>query len=214
MQTIQRIVELLNHEGIAPSRMCRDLGFSSGLFTQWKKGSQNPSMSKLKQVADYLDVSVDFLLGNTDIKKEPVNILPVGDLVSLPVIASVRAGYGGTAVESWEEDMETIPLSMLRGYSPNECRLFKVKGDSMYPRILDGDLILVHVQPSVDSGDITVIIYNDDEVTIKKVRYITGEDWLELIPANPEYQVKRIEGADLEKCHVFGKIIGLYRANI
>ena len=40
----------------------QDLGYSSGLFSQWKKGSQKPSSDKLEKIADYLNVSVDYLL--------------------------------------------------------------------------------------------------------------------------------------------------------
>ena len=103
---------------------------------------------------------------------------------------------------------------MLHGYPPEECVLFKVKGNSMYPKILDGDKIVVHEQISVDPGDTAIVVYNNDEGTVKKVNYVYGEDWLELIPTNPEYPTKRIEGAELEKCHVFGKVIGLLRDSI
>ena len=40
--------------------------------------------------------------------------------------------------------------------------------------------------------------------TLKKVEYVLGEDWMKLIPINPEYQPKTIEGADLELCRVLG----------
>lgn len=53
--------------------------------------------------------------------------------------------------------------------------------------------------------------YNNDEATLKKVKYVPGEDWLELIPANPEYVTRRIQGADLGQCHVIGKVIRLIR---
>ena len=102
----------------------------------------------------------------------------------------------------------------MHGYSPDECVLFQVKGNSMYPRILDGDKIVVHEQPSVDSGDTAIVVYNGDEGTVKKVKYVIGEDWIELIPANPEYPPKRIEGLDLENCHIYGKVIGLFRDRI
>lgn len=62
MQSIQMIIGLLNQKGISAAKMCRELGFSSGLFYQWKKGSQNPSMDKLIKIAQYFNVSVDYLL--------------------------------------------------------------------------------------------------------------------------------------------------------
>lgn len=62
MRIVQRIDELLLSKGIKPAQMSRDLGFSSGLYSQWRKGLQNPSRAKLKDIAEYLDVSVDFLV--------------------------------------------------------------------------------------------------------------------------------------------------------
>ena len=81
----------------------------------------------------------------------------------------------------------------------------------MHPKLLDGDKILCKRTTSVDSGSLAVILYNGDEATIKRVNYVPGEDWLELIPSNPEYTTKRIEGTDLEQCRVIGKVVKLIR---
>lgn len=63
MNTIERITELLNKEGISAAKMMRELGFSSGLFSQWKSGKQNPSADKLAKIAEYLHTTTDYLLG-------------------------------------------------------------------------------------------------------------------------------------------------------
>ena len=54
------------------------------------------------------------------------------------------------------------------------------------------------------SGEIGVISYGDDEMTIKRINYVDGEDWLKLVPLNPAYPPRRIEGVDLESCHIIG----------
>ena len=48
-----------------------------------------------------------------------------------------------------------------------------------------------------------MISYGDDEMTIKRINYVDGEDWLKLVPLNPAYP-RRIEGVDLESCHIIG----------
>lgn len=63
MQTIQIIVKLLSQKGVSAAKMCNELGFSSGLFYQWKKGPQKPSIEKLTKMAEYFNVSTDYLLG-------------------------------------------------------------------------------------------------------------------------------------------------------
>lgn len=66
MNTIQIIQEELAKRNIKPSKMMAELGFSSGLFSQWKSGKQNPSMEKIQKIANYLNVSTDYLLNHKD----------------------------------------------------------------------------------------------------------------------------------------------------
>ena len=100
---------------------------------------------------------------------------------------------------------------MLRGRPKEDYFTLCVKGNSMYPKLIEGDTILCLRTNSVDNGDIAVIIYDGDEATVKKVVYENGKDWLELVPINPEYPVKRIEGTDLTQCRVLGKVVKLIR---
>lgn len=66
MRTVDIIQEILDSKNIKPSKMAADLGFSSGLFSQWKSGKQKVSLEKIVNIADYFDCSVDYLLGRTD----------------------------------------------------------------------------------------------------------------------------------------------------
>ena len=84
----------------------------------------------------------------------------------------------------------------------------------MYPRLLSGDRVLVLRTNSVHSGATAVVVYNGNEATVKRVEYKQGEDWVDLIPANPEYPRKRIEGADLQLCHIVGEVKMLLRTEI
>lgn len=52
-----------------PNPVCKKLGFSNSASTHWKAG-QLPGATSLKKIANYFDVSTDYLLGKTDIKKE------------------------------------------------------------------------------------------------------------------------------------------------
>lgn len=61
MRTIDKIQEILNTKNISAAKMMRELGFSSGLFSQWKTGKQKPSLEKLEMIADYLDVTIETL---------------------------------------------------------------------------------------------------------------------------------------------------------
>lgn len=205
----KKIKWLCDTKNITITDLCRKSGVPRSTLSDYKSGRiKSISAEKLNKIATFFDVSVDYLLGNTGIKKEPLT-QPVGELATVRVIASVKAGYDGTAIEDCEDKMEAVPKALLKGYSNEECRIFVAKGNSMYPTILDGDRLVVHVQPDVDNGDIAIVIYNGDEGTVKKVR--RGKDFFEMIPINPEYQTKRIEGPDLDICRIFGKVISLWR---
>lgn len=213
----QRLKELRKEKGITQKQFAEIFQVASGTIAMWEIGKRQPDIQMIDRIASYFDVSVDYLLGKTDIKKPlPRNIYPIeeGDFIVMPVLASVKAGYDGQAIVEYSD--ETIPVAKIayKGYPKEECTVIRVSGDSMYPKLLDGDYILVHQQSSVDSGDIAIVIYNGDEATVKKVRYIPGEDWVELIPANPEYQTRKIEGSDLEQCRVFGLVLGLVYRDI
>lgn len=204
----ERFNYALKSKNISAADISRLLKIPEATLSQYKSGKYEPKQRRLEQLAQVLNVSVQWLMGYDSPMFEPIDKDIV--LIPIPIIASVSAGYDGLAVIE-ADGVELMPSSELHGYSAAELRIFNVKGDSMYPRILDGDKVLVHLQSSVDSGDIAVVVYNGDEATVKRVRYAPGEDWMELIPANPEYKTKRIEGKELEHCHVVGKIIKLIR---
>lgn len=129
------------------------------------------------------------------------------DVVTLPIVTSVAAHYDAMSFYEGGVEGETvdIPLKYLRGRPVSDYCVMRVKGDSMYPDFRDGDLVLVLLQSTLNRPrDIGVIAYGDEEMTIKRIDYVMGEDWLELIPINTSLPPKRIEGADLELCRVIG----------
>lgn len=76
----------------------------------------------------------------------------------------------------------------------------------MYPKIENGDIIVVHKQDSVDSGQIGVFLIDGEEGVVKKANYVYGEPWLELLSINPEYMTRRFEGIDVERVKTLGLV--------
>lgn len=195
----------------SPNKVAKKLNIASGTVSEWKKGRE-PQHLTIKKIAEYFNVSVDYLLGRENPREEslPNNMQPV-EVVRYPVIGRITAGYTGLAVEEYTGDFIDVPSDIMRGHTKKDFFVLEVQGDSMSPKLLDGDRVLVERCDSVDSGTIVVLLYNGSESTVKQVRYVAGEDWLELVPVNPDYPVKRIEGPDLERCRVLGKIVYLFR---
>ena len=61
----KRFYELCEKLNIKPNALAKEIGISSGILTKWKKGTI-PSGEMLIKIADYLDCSVDYLLGRTN----------------------------------------------------------------------------------------------------------------------------------------------------
>ena len=74
----------------------------------------------------------------------------------IPVIGTVKAGYGALAYE------EDYGKEYARVKDPSSYFYLVVRGDSMEPRIHDGDLALVHRQDTLENGDLGVLIYGDE----------------------------------------------------
>lgn len=207
MTTIEKIQELLTSNNISAYKLSAAIGLNKTFFTDWKRGKAHPSADALSKIADYFNVSVDYLLGRTETPAAEYEY-PVGRIVKFPVIGIITAGYNGEAHEEFIGDISFLAES-LHGYKPEECFVLRVSGDSMEPELKNGDLVLIHRQTSVDSGDIAAVMYNGDDATLKRVKYVYGEDWLELMPENPHYPSKRIEGCELEQCRILGRLIDL-----
>lgn len=185
------------------------LGVNKSTYCGYETGKREPDVKKIKRLAAILKTSGSALLETTPVPATATAATVA--LVSFPVIGKIDAGYDGQALEEYTGTQEAIPIEDLHGRPASDFMVLRINGSSMYPLLLDGDRILVERTTSVDSGSLAVVLFNGEDATVKRVRYKYGEDWLELVPQNPEYEPKRIEGPDLEECRVIGKVLKLIR---
>lgn len=197
------LVTLCNQRGISPTKLCEILNLSNATAVRWKKGSI-PQDTTLIKIADYFNVSTDYLLGKpTQNLSDYFNIKEVEEQGMIPVYGLVSAGKGIFAQEeivAWE--------SVDKKYAKPGYFYLKVSGDSMSPKIDDGDLVLVRSQTSVDSGTIGIFSV-EEEGFIKKVEY--NDTHISLISFNPQYPPMEFDGMDVLKVRVIGKVIELKR---
>lgn len=62
----ERFYSMCAKKGVEPNPVAREIGISSGIVTKWKTARTLPNGETLIKIADYLDCSVDYLLGRTD----------------------------------------------------------------------------------------------------------------------------------------------------
>lgn len=204
-------LELCNKVSKSPNAIAKELSIPSGSITAWKKGSV-PQARTVSKIANYFGVSVEYLLGQTDDRspeektpsyEEGSNtiFLDSDKIRMIPLFESVSAGFGAYPDE---QVIDYIPLYIPNPHEARETLCITVRGDSMYPKIEDGDVIQVHKQDSVDSGRIAVVLIDGMEAVVKKVTY--GADWIELHSINPEYKTRRFEGQSVTRVRVLGQV--------
>ncbi len=242
MDTLHRILELLNKNGNSQKALTDFLGLSKNTFTNWKSGNNNSYKKYISEIAEFFGVSTDYLLCKTDdptdyndgdlianlsgpvldnfngdVKKtldfqkavdrdamqeqSNVTYLDNKKIHLIPLYESVSAGFGAYACS---DVIDYIPLFIKNPFEVKETICITIKGDSMSPKIENGDTAVVHKQTSVDSGSIAVILVDGEEGYIKKVVY--GSDWVELISLNPDYPTRRFEGESLLRLSVVGLV--------
>lgn len=184
------------------NQLCEALDFKYSTVSEWLSAKKYPRIDNIEKMALFFNIPKSKLIEKNDPEPSNIsNVIPAENLHMIPVFASVSAGFGAYASD---EILEYIPTVLTNPYEANITLGIKVTGNSMYPKIEDGDTIVVRKQESVDSGSIAVILLDGEEGLVKKVKY--GPDWIDLISINPEYPVKHFEGSEVQRLRVVGLV--------
>ena len=131
-----------------------------------------------------------------------VEVADTSNYVNIPIIGRVAAGLSCFA-ETNITDYEPVNKNDVRGDEP--FRFFSVLSVTVCIRFfMEGDLVLVRCQSSVDSGSYAVVMIDEEDGVVKKIVY--GPDFIELHSINPMYPVRRFENEDVTRIRVFGLV--------
>lgn len=201
MTTGERIKMLRKEHNLTQEELGAKIGVQKAAIQKYEKGTvKNIKRDSLIKLAQYLDTTPEYLLGWDEL---PKNLVPedTSDYVMIPIIGRVAAGISCFA-ENNIVDYEPVHKSDMRG--DEQYSFLRVVGDSMYPVFMDGDLVLVRCQSSVDSGSYAVVTIDGEDGVIKKIVY--DNDFIELQSINPMYPPRRFEGEDVTRIRVFGLV--------
>jgi repressor LexA len=123
------------------------------------------------------------------------------NIFNIPIYENASAGFGAMAIDLV---VDYLPLYFSSAQEAQETICIIVRGDSMYPKIEDGDIIQVHKQSTVDSGQVGVVLIDGEEAFVKKIVY--GETWIELHSFNPMYKTMRFNGSDALRIQILGVV--------
>ena len=195
---MENLLLLRKQKGLTQKDMADFLGISRQAYANYETGNREPDLTTLKRIAEYFNVSVDFIVDN---ETEPTQ----NKGTRIPVYGNVAAGIPIEAITDIE-DYEEIPEELAR---TGKFAALKIKGDSMEPKISDGDVVIVKLQESVDNGEIAIVMVNGDDATCKKIK--KTPEGVMLISTNPDYEPMFYSNREIEEkpVRIWGKVVEL-----
>lgn len=213
MDTIaSRLRAALELRGMKQAELVELTGIGKSSISTYLRGSYIPKQKNIYKMAKALNVNEAWLMGeDVDPTRQNAYSEPSdSSLVTIHYAGPVAAHFDATPDDAYEQ--RTIPAQWIGRRRPEDFFLATVSGDSMYPQFQDGDEILcLRCSDMGISGRIGIMLLGGGEATVKRIEYKTGEDWIDLVPINPEFKPRRIEGVDLEQCRVVGRVIKVIR---
>lgn len=200
MKIGKNLKKFIKSRGLNQTQFAELVGVRQSDVSEWVNDIRMPRPETISKITELLNIST------ADLVEEDERIAPFDDMtgwVKLKVIGKVPAGVPIEAVEEYVSEIVVPPEHARPG-----CYALEVRGNSMVPKIMDGDVVVVAPCPDPRNGQIVVTRINSDgEVTLKKFQKDSGA--ILLVPENPEYQT-RILTPD-SNIKILGCVIALHR---
>lgn len=198
---MNRISELRNKLGISMKEAAARLDMPYTTYVNYEKGTREPNSETLIKLSRFFGTTIDYLLGKPETNIVPPGFDPLPEMTTVPLVGRIACGQPITAEENLEGYV-SIPAEWHATFT------LLCEGDSMEPRIKDGDLVSIRSQPQVENGEIAAVRI-DCEATLKHV-YLYP-DKIVLQPENPNYAPIVKIGEEMNDITIEGKAVGLCR---
>lgn len=164
----------------------------------------SPSIQCIRQAAQGMNIDFDDLFALLDGKVE-VNTSQQTQAKKIPVLGRVAAGIPINAITEiidTEEISEDIAKT-------GDFFALQIKGDSMEPKISNGDVVIVRQQDDAETGDTVIALINGDDAVCKRLRKY--KEGLELISTNPSYAPLYFDEETIKNkpVKIIGKVVEL-----
>lgn len=172
---MKNLAVLRKKKGLTQMQLAKLIGVSTSTVAMWETGRRKPDYHTIAKLRDFFAVGFEELLGMETLHRAPVENIPV------PVVGQVRAGLPATAQEN------IIGYEMINEELSRTGEIFAltVKGNSMEPKMSEGDVVIVRKQSTAASGQTAVVMVGKEEATVKKVYF--SHDGITLVPTNPDF---------------------------
>ena len=201
--TSERIKEAMELLNMKQADLVERTGISKGALSSYISGRYLPKQTNIYLIAKALNVNEAWLMGSDVPMNRTTSSRSSG--VKINVLGRVAAGIPIEAVEEII-DQEEITEDLARTGS---FFGLQIKGNSMEPRICEGDVVIVRQQDDAESGDVVIALINGDDAVCKRLRKY--RDGIELISNNPSYEPMYFDNDDILKkpVRIIGKVVEL-----
>ncbi len=170
--------------GLSQTDLAKGLNVRQSTVAMWEVGKNKPAHETMLRIADFFSVSVDELCGEKEASAK------------VPILGRVAAGPPKTATEDIVGYEEISPELSATG----EFFALRINGESMEPRMKEGDVVIVRRQPCVENGEIAIVLIGREEATCK--RFYRYKEGISLVSLNPQYAPMFFSEEDLRETEI------------
>lgn len=205
----ERIRQLRARRGLSQDQLAAALGVSRSAVSMYETSQREPDFETCEAIADFFNIDMDYLLGRSDVERKvvaaapiPPGFEPLPEMVQVPLIGSIACGSPILA-EGNIESYVGIPAAWRADFA------LTCHGDSMAPKICDGDIVCIRKQATVEPGEIAAVRIGE-EATLKHF-YQSGEV-VQLVAENAAVCPPMVyQGEQLREICIEGKAVGFCR---
>jgi len=188
---MNRLREIRRSRGISQKQLADKLKVVQSAVSNWESGTRDMDSATLRILSDFFGVPVDHILGMRDVTSPTVqmqddapSLFGSGSTkgIKIPVLGRIQAGVPIEAVQEILDYEEITPEMASSG----DFFALVIKGDSMEPRMREGDVVIVRKQPDVTSGDTVVVTVKEQDAIVR--RLLKKEFIIMLQATNPVHE--------------------------
>lgn len=211
MQTFaDRLRQALTMRDKTQGDLVKATNISQSSISDYLNGKYKPNQLKTYLIANYLNVSYEWLLGfddNIEAKSiRDLRIIDIGEIVKIPVYGRIPAGI---PIEAIEDIIDYAEISRDLYKEDRQLIALRISGDSMLPDYKDNDTVIIDKRPDCENGQDCAVYINGFDATLKRV--VKQENGLLLQALNPAYETKFYPYNGTESACILGVVVQLIR---
>ena len=196
----KNLKRILYEKRITSAELARGLGIAKTTVSGWMNEYRVPTAETMDRLCNYLGVT------RSELVSESTQDIPPVKGVKIHVYGRIAAGVPWEMIEDIYDDEEINP-EMLKG--GQEYFGLVIHGNSMEPKMSEGDIVIVRKQEEAETGDVVIATVNGNDATCKKLK--KEKNGIFLIGFNPSFSPMFFSSDEVHDLPVkiLGKVVEL-----